>query len=75
MQIENARRLFLQSAIYNLKSAIDSLLYGRSAPNLEKNLADGLGQGTVDGAATGTLVTSAAKTFGYVSDVEFAFAA
>ena len=64
-----------QSAITNLQSAIEFLLYGRSASNLGKNLADGLGKWTVDGATTGALVTSAAKTFGHVSDVEFAFAA
>src|SRR5271157_654430 len=51
------------------------LLYGRSAANLEKHLAHGVGEGPVERATAGTLVASAAETLGYAGDVNFALAA
>lgn len=54
---------------------MDFLLYGRSAAKLEKNLANGLGERTVDRATAGAFVASAAETLSHVRDVQFAFAA
>jgi hypothetical protein len=64
-------------SIYNLQSEIFNLqflLYGRSAANLENYCAHGFGQWSVNRAAAGALVASAAERLSYVSYIDFALA-